>query len=746
MDFKDQGRSPGMPLFSDTKPRRRRRRCAAGVLLALMLVQNASAQARTVVTGVYHNAPKVFMDAEGRARGFFIDLIEAVARDEGWRLEYRPCRWEQCLKLLEMGEIDLMPDVAWSLERAQKLRFGREVALSSWSVFYTRRDRVLISLKDLDGATVAVVPDSIQYRALKSLAAELGIRPRYLEVAEMEAAFRKVRDGTADAALVNVYFGRRNAPAFGLEGSRVLVRPTLLYFAAAPSSSDQLLPVIDDHLRAWKQDRDSVYHQAMARWLSPEEGRLSPWLLWGAVAGVGSAVVLLALVFLFRALLKRRTAELEAKQRHLDHLAHHDPLTGLPNRLLFFDRLEQAIRHAHRRRQGVALLFLDLDQFKQINDTYGHDLGDRFLQEVARRLRHTVRESDTVARIGGDEFAVILEGLHEATDVAAAVQHLIQVFSKPVKLDGQNFLASCSIGISLYPQDGADVATLLRNADTAMFRAKAAGRNTFRLYDEAMTRETVELARMESALIEAVENQELEIYYQPQRVLSNGRLVGFEALLRWRHPELGEVPPDRFLPLAEDAGLMDKLGLWVLDAACRQSVLWQRKGLPAIRMAVNLSGRQLRKADLPERVDRLLNDCECKSTMLEFEITESFVMQQVETSISIMTRLREMGIELAIDDFGTGYSSLAYLKALPLSRLKIDRSFVAGVPEDENDCAIVRAIVALARALGLKVLAEGVERPAQARFLREIGCDEAQGYLYGKPMTAEEAERLLRRE
>ncbi len=713
------------------------------LLLCLLLIHALPAGARTVVVGVYRNSPKIFMDEEGRPRGFFVELLEAMAADSGWRLEWRPCPWERCLDLLADGTLDLMPDVAWTSERARRLRFGSEVALSSWSVFYTRPEHPLYSLLELDGARVAVVRGSVQYQALRGLARELAIEPRYLEVPEMAAAFRSVRDGEADAALVNVYFGRRHARGYGLSDSRVVVRPALLYIAASPGAADALLPVIDDHLRAWKQDRDSVYHRALQHWLVRDRGRLARGLFRGLLLGLAAALFLLGLVLLFRALLRRRTAELEAKQRHLDHLAHHDPLTGLPNRLLFFDRLEQSIRRGHRQRRGFALLFLDLDQFKQINDTFGHELGDRLLKQVAERLCSAVRESDTVARIGGDEFAVILEGLQAPSDVVVGVQHLVQAFEEPFDVGGHRFTVSCSIGIALYPQDGEDVHTLLRNADTAMFRAKAAGRNTYRLYDEEMTRETVARARMETALRQAVERGELEVRYQPQHALEDGRLVGFEALLRWRHPDLGEVPPAQFLPLAEETGLMERVGARVLEAACRQVAAWRRAGLPQVRMAVNLSCRQLRDPALPEQVARRLEETGCPASALEFEVTENFVMSRLEPAVATLERLRAMGIELAIDDFGTGYSSLAYLKTLPLSRLKIDRSFVGGVPGDENDSAIVRAVVALAHALGLKVLAEGVEREEQVEFLRDAGCDEVQGYLYGAPVTAEEATRRL---
>jgi len=699
------------------------------LLCPLILAQPALGE-QLVRIGVYQNSPKVFIDEAGHPAGFFIDLLEEIARQEQWQLEYHSCHWEECLEMLEKGRIDLLPDVAYSKARDGRFGFGREVALSSWSVFYTPEDRELLS----------VVQKSIQYEALKERAHELGIEPDYVEVAGMQDVFRLVRSRQVDAGLVNTYFGWHNSEKFDLRESRVLVRPTLLYIAASPAAKASLLPAVDDYLTAWKQDRDSIYHESMSRWLVPTEaGRAWRWFYW--VVGIALLLLMLvvALVVLVRQLVKSKTVELEQKTNLLDHLAHHDPLTGLPNRLLFFDRLKYSIRRSRREGGSLALLFLDLDQFKQINDTYGHGVGDELLKEVAKRLRQAVRETDTIARIGGDEFAVIMESLNEPADVVVGVQHITRAFRKPFRIPGHQFSITLSIGISLYPQDGADAHTLLRNADTAMFRAKAAGRNTYQLYDEEMTRETVERAVMEAALRQAVEADTLKVHFQPQVSLADGRLVGLEVLARWSDPELGQVSPERFIQLAEEAGLMVQLGEQVLDKACRQFMAWQEQGLDAGVVAVNLSGKQLRDPELLERVSHVLERNNCPPTVLEFEITESFVMNRVDESIATMKRLRSMGIELAIDDFGTGYSSFAYLKLLPISKLKIDRSFIDGIPHDENDRVIARAVIALGKTLGLKVIAEGVETEEQDRFLREAGCD-----YYGEPVPAERMEAMLK--
>ncbi len=721
---------------------------AAGLLIPLLLalfLVTPPAQARVRV-GVYQNEPKVFRDDQGQAKGFFIDLLKAVARREGWSLQFVRCQWQQCLQMLADNRIDLMPDVAYSPQRGRRFVFGREVALSSWSLFYTKPGRPLYSLKALNGKKVAVVAGSIQYQALEKKAAELGIQPTFIELNTMADVFRKVQAGKAVAGLVNAYFGRRNAERFGLKASSVLIRPTLLYFAASQKGS-KLLPTIDNYLRAWKQDRDSLYHQAMERWLSPDDTRHIPtWLYWLGVAVVLLSLVLLLLVVLFRIMLKRKTAELEHQRLHLDHLAHHDILTGLANRLLFFDRLEASIRRARRNKSSLALLFLDLHQFKQINDSHGHTLGDLFLQQVARRLENAMRASDSVARIGGDEFAVILEEVKSPEDVLAGARRIQSLFEKPIQVSGHQFSTSFSIGIALYPQDGEDPHTLLRNADTAMFRAKAAGRGGYQFYELDMTRDAIAKERLETALRESVSQKAFEVHYQPLVRLRDSRLAGFEALLRWRHPTLGKISPERFLPLAEELGLISGLGDQVLQQVCDQVTSWRDAGLEPGRVAVNLAGEQLRNPDLPAKVNQALAEGRCPPQSLEFEVTENFLMHTADRSLEILRQLRNIGLELAIDDFGTGYSSLAYLKLLPISRLKIDRTLVTGLPEDENDRAITRAVIAMGHALGLKVLAEGVETEAQRRFLQEEGCDEAQGFLFGQAMPATAATEMLEKQ
>lgn len=425
-------------------------------------------------------------------------------------------------------------------------------------------------------------------------------------------------------------------------------------------------------------------------------------------------------------------------EQRIEHLAHYDVLTDLPNRVLFNERCEHALSRARREGHELVLMFLDLDRFKHINDSLGHPVGDRLLQQVAERLRKLVREEDTIARLGGDEFVVVLEEVHDINVVPSVAEKLLGAFGEPFVVSDSLLHVSSSIGIALYPEDGRDVTTLVRNADAAMYRAKESGRNNYQFYTREMTVLAHERVSLENSLRQAVEMDELVLHYHPQYDLASGGLVGVEALVRWNHPEKGMIPPDRFIPLAEESGLILPIGGWVLREACRQAQAWLDAGRSFGRVAVNVSGHQVERGDFIEQVCNVLQETGLPPGCLELEITESFFMQHTGQAVSTLEALRELGVSLAIDDFGTGYSSLSYLKQLPVNKLKIDRSFIQDIPGGRLDMAIVRAVIALGRGLEMRVIAEGVERDEQSRFLLAEGCDEAQGFLYTRPLPADE--------
>lgn len=429
-------------------------------------------------------------------------------------------------------------------------------------------------------------------------------------------------------------------------------------------------------------------------------------------------------------------SEQKATEEKIRHVAHHDALTGLPNRLHLQISLEQAISAARRETSEVALMFIDLDRFKIINDTLGHNIGDGLLVAVAQRLQECVRDSDLVARLGGDEFVVSLSSNDAANAAAHVAEKILARLAQPYEIDGNPLHTTPSIGISIYPHDGDSIEALMKNADTAMYHAKSRGRNNFQFFSPDMNQSTNDRLALENSLHLALEREEFEIYYQPQADMPSGRLVGAEALIRWRHPERGMVSPLQFIPLAEENGMILPIGAWVLREVCRQLKAWREQGLPDLHVAVNLSPRQFRQEKLVDDILKALAEFSIPAAALELEITESSVMENADAAVLQLKKLNQHGLSIAIDDFGTGYSSLSYLKRFPVSKLKIDRSFVMDIPGDPNDTAIAIAVIQLARSLGLKVVAEGVETAEQQQFLHDQGCDFLQGYRYSKPLDA----------
>ena len=444
-------------------------------------------------------------------------------------------------------------------------------------------------------------------------------------------------------------------------------------------------------------------------------------------------------VWYFRDITERKLAE-----ERVQSLAFYDALTGLPNRTLLQDRLTTALAGARRHKHKVALLFLDLDRFKDINDSLGHSVGDLLLQEVAKRLKTWGREQDTVARLSGDEFLITLTHIKDVHDAAVAAERLMDAMTAGFVVQGHSLNVSCSIGISIFPEHGADCKTLIKNADAAMYGAKDSGRNNFRFFAEDMNAQAVERLALENSLRLALDNEELFLVYQPQLDIVSGRIIGLEALLRWQHPKLGLVPPDRFIRIAENSGLIVPIGEWVLRTACRQARKWQDEGLPAASVAVNVSAVQFRQAGFCEFIRKVLHEAGLVPQYLELELTEGLLLANADVTLSVLKELKSMGVTLAIDDFGTGYSSFNYLRQFRVSKLKIDRSFIRDIAVNPDDAAITTAIISMAKSLNLKVLAEGVEDEAQMTFLRAHQCDEIQGYYFSKPLRVDRVADKLR--
>ncbi|HKW37492.1 MAG TPA: EAL domain-containing protein [Burkholderiales bacterium] len=479
-----------------------------------------------------------------------------------------------------------------------------------------------------------------------------------------------------------------------------------------------------------KPDTVSVYHE---------------WFQWAGLAGLLPLFAMIGgRISRLRERLRRSNEELRSALGAVRQMATHDHLTGLPNRVLFNEELQRALARAERHGRPVALFFMDLDRFKNINDTLGHQFGDRVLQEAAKRLSSCVREGDIIARLGGDEFVLLVEELGEPAALTEVARKLLGAVSDLGTIDGQELNISLSIGICSYPSDGRDAKTLLAGADIAMYRAKDEGRNRFCFYSADLQSHTPEKLALEAGLRHGLERREFRVHYQPKLDMATGEITGVEALLRWQHPELGLLLPEKFIQLAEQTGLIIPIGLWTLREVCTRAKAWQDSGLPRMPVAVNLSACQFEQDQLVPQLAEILRSTGAEPGILELEITESMVMQDPDQAVKLMQNLRAMGVRLTIDDFGTGYSSLGYLKRFPINSLKVDRSFVRDLPHSADDIAITRAVIAMAHSLQMNVIAEGVELKEQFDVLRDEGCDEFQGYLCRPPLVEEELIRFIR--
>ncbi|KQQ87617.1 hypothetical protein ASF77_18355 [Massilia sp. Leaf139] len=943
-------------------------------------LQAAQAQATPLRVGVYPNAPKVFVDADGKASGILVDLLREMASAEHWPLEFVACEWQACLHALEAGQIDLLPDVAWSEERARSYAFHQVPALHSWSQIYAQRGHKIRTLLDLKGRRIAVLAGSIQAQILPNVLAGYGAV--LVPSSSLERAFTLVADGQADAVAASHYFGDAVAGLHNLEATPVVFNPARLHYAAMPGRQQAVLDAIDRRLTAWRADPNSVYFSTLRRWQTGGPAPAVPTsLLWALAATVGLLLSALAVASWLRTEVAVRTRELRDNERKLatildsvdsliyikdaqsryqyvngamcrllnrpasaivgqtdellfglekakmtragdlavieehqrfvteEHLlgkvylttkiplvrgeevhelcgittditphkqaeeslriaatvfqsgegmcvlspdavmieanqawgvlcgqpadtlpgtpfprfsieqdgedgrermwnsvreaqswqgevwmsrhdgtrypawltvsavrdadglltnfvctqsdisarkqaderivqlAYYDSLTGLPNRRLLYDRIGHCLGLHGRTGRTGALLFLDMDNFKDLNDSRGHAVGDELLQEVAARLLACTRDTDTVARLGGDEFVILLES--SGVDGQEAQQHaetvgekILAALREPFEVGGAVHHASCSIGVTLCIGQKDELDDLMRRGDLAMYEAKRQGRNTLRFFHPSMESEVTYRTEIETELRAALLHSQFVLHYQGQ-VDGDGILTGAEALVRWQHPTRGLVGPAGFIGIAEASGLIVPLGRWVLRTACDQLALWAQSPATAhFTLAVNVSVRQFLQADFVEETLAIVQASGANPARLKLELTETLMIEGVEETIGKMRALREHGICFSLDDFGTGYSSLSYLKRLPLDQLKIDQSFVRDVLIDPNDASIARSVVALGKSLGLKIIAEGVETEAQRTFLAGIGCDHWQGFLFSRPVDARTLEEL----
>ncbi len=831
---------------------------AAATLHATLAIPTPTPQ-KLIRVGVYANAPKIFLGRDGQLSGMLGDVLVAMAAREHWQLQAVPCEWQACLHALQSGQIDLMPDVAWSEQRAQMFDFHRTPALLDWSQIYKNKGTAINTLPDLKGKRIAVVAGSVQADFLKTLLASFAVNAQLVPVDSFEHGFERVADGSLDAVAANRLFGDLQAASYQLEPTAIVFQPAQLFYATAKGRHPDLLAAIDTHLNRWQAQSDSPYGMALQRWLlAPAPFAMPGYLWWGLAALLGALALALVITFWLRRQVAQKTAHLLSSEARLNtilngvdayiylkdpqlryqyanskvcelfglplaqvigqtdsaffdattaaklsvndlrvmacgervedeeiqrsvegqvtrsfvsvkqplrdadghiyalcgistdvtrrrqveesthQLAFYDPLTGLPNRRLLQDRVQQLLATLARSSHGAALMFIDVDNFKDINDTLGHDMGDALLRQMAQRMSECIRAQDTLARQGGDEFVVMLVDLADQPEEAASeaqrvAQKLLTRLNAPYTLGSRQYPGSVSIGVAMLDAHTRSREELFKQADLAMYQAKAAGRNAVRFFNPAMQAQVMARTSLEADLHWALQHDEFVLFYQP-RVNEHGQTQGFEALLRWQHPMRGPMPPGEFIAAADSCGVIVPLGRWILHTACQQLVAWADQSPPCPwTIAVNVSAPQFRQTDFVAQVQAVLAQTGANGTRLELELTESQLLDDVPAVIAKMEALRALGVRLSLDDFGTGCSSLAMLKRLPLNQLKIDQAFVRTMLTDPQDVAIIRAIITLGESLSLDVMAKGVELPEQREALLALGCRHFQGYLFGRP-------------
>jgi diguanylate cyclase (GGDEF)-like protein/PAS domain S-box-containing protein len=829
------------------------------LIIILTVAGIGSCLGKTLTVAVYANPPKIYLDKEGIATGIQIDLIREIARQEHWTLSFVPCEWQTCLNAVTNGEIDLLPDVAYTEERGRMVDFSSVPALFSWSILYRNKHAAINSVFDLKGKRIAVLDGSIQENYFAKLLENSGINVTLVKTRDLEEGFQMAQAGNVDAVTASQQVGDLLADRYGLSDTPIVFQPVKLFFVATKDHQD-ILSAIDRHLLAWQQDHQSIYFDILNKWGYDRQAPLSRIIWWGLAAAILLFLSALGIAAYLRRVVELRTRELRNSEKSLriaatvfqsqeamwvmgpdrrildvnhafekltgylltelidqttphfclEHetqdyrdrmweivqqtgqwegevqaikknrqhylarltmsavhdttgqvchyvgtqtditqqkqlqaetvrLAYYDALTGLPNRRLLLEKITASIVTNTDQQTGFALLVIDIDNFKDLNDSLGHNIGDMFLQQIADRLLALTDGIDNVARPGGDEFVVLLQNI-DKTDAQLLIRRfsesVLKAMSHHFELSGVNHHATCCIGISMMDNVFLTAQDMLRRGDLAMYQAKKNGRNSYCLFSVEIENAVAFRTALEFDLRKAIERQEFFLHYQPQVDLQ-GKLIGVEALLRWQSFERGMVPPGLFIPVAEAAGLMFAIGQWVLLQACRQSVQWQRQrpGNPII-VAVNVSAIQFCHPEFTDNVSQIIAATGADPALLKMELTETMMVDDVQATIAKMHILKNLGISLSLDDFGTGYSSLSQLKRLPIDQLKIDQSFVRDLLLDANDVAIAKSIIALGSALDMDVIAEGVETLEIRDFLATIGCLKYQGYAFGRPAPA----------
>ncbi len=701
---------------------------------------------RTVRVGVLPNPPIAFKDKNYKWRGISIDILEEIALENNWHIKYVQGSYTDHLKNFETDKIDIISMMAYSKKRAEKYIFTRNAIISNWGLVYTRNNEDIASLLDLNNKRIGVMKNNIHFKAFLQLAQKFELSFEIFEYENFRDVLQAVQNKEIDAGIVNRLFGALNANKYNLIETSIIFNPITIHYSALRPENASIINAIDQLLAKFKADKNSIYFSAIRQWMYQSDTHQSyRWISWLAGSLFTIIIIMIALTILLRRQVALRTHELQSEiderreaERKLDELAYYDSLTKLPNRVSLLENMKVAITRAQRNNNNIAILFIDIDRFKTVNDSLGHNAGDQLIIHVANRLQSCLRNEDSINRFGGDEFVAILQDINDINYVSVVAKRMLKCLNAPIEIESTEVYSSVCIGIALYPNDDNHGDNLLKYADAAMYHAKKSGGNNFQFYDEDLTKQVQQRLSMETRLRHALERKEFQLYYQPIFNLNDKIPIGVEALIRWHDPERGLIMPDDFIPLAEETGLIVEISDWVIHSACKQVSAWQKSGLYKLKLAVNVSAQHFSHDRLYASTVKSLQESGLNAQQLELEITERMFLNITDDVKNALDKLTQKGINLSIDDFGTGYSSLSYLKQLPIDTLKIDRSFITGIPDDKDDAQIASTIISMAHGLGLNVIAEGIETDEQLQYLNALNCKQGQGYFLARPKSVQE--------
>ncbi len=705
------------------------------------------------IAGDENHPPYEYIDSMGNYKGFNVDIMSALSIELGVDIELIPMEWSNAIQALEKKEVDAIQGISKTKERESKFLFTSPTVTNSQAIFVLKETSIISEMDDLTGLRVAIQEGDINHDVLRNIPGVIMVPKKDQEEA-IEALLNKSADVYIGNKLTGLFYLQKHKKSslVKLVGTEI---NTSEYGAATYRGNEELANLLNDGIESIK--KNGVYDKVYSKWFGQEivsGGSLLEIYFKEILIVLGTIIGVFVLFIMWNKELKqkvfKRTMELETannelllQQEKIHKLAYYDYVTLLPNRLFLIETLNKYIDDASKNNSKFAILNFDLDRFKQINDTLGHNMGDKVLQSIGERIGALVGKNDFFARIGGDEFIILIKDIENEKDPIEMANKVIKEFSKPFQISEYQLFLTTSIGISIYPDCGKDSDDLIKSSDIAMYVAKETGGNSYYIYNKTLSEKQIENYIIINKLRQALENNELVMFYQPIIDLASDSVVGMEALIRWEEPGQGFIPPDKFIPLAEESGLIIPIGDWILSSVCKQNKEWIDKGYEPKRVYVNISARQFQQRDFFLKIVKVLKETDLDPNYLGLEITETTAIQDINYTIDIIMYLKEIGLSISIDDFGTGYSSFKYLKDMEVDGLKIDKSFISETEDDSKKRMIAKTIIVLANQLNLSVTAEGVETKEQLEFLKNSNCDKVQGYYYSKPVSAKEFEKFL---